>query len=114
MQRGEVWDVDFPPPVADGDREMAGPHPALVMSARDYGQNPMVVVVPFTSKMQALRFPYTLLVQPTPQNGLTMPSVLLIMQLRAVMKVRAKALMGRMETETMREADRLTREMLGL
>ncbi|MCJ7513790.1 MAG: type II toxin-antitoxin system PemK/MazF family toxin [Anaerolineales bacterium] len=113
MERGEVWDVDFPPPPGKPTRELAGPHPALVVSTKDNSANPMVMVVPFTSKSNALRFPYTLMVTPSAENGLTVQSVLLVLQLRAVGRARLKSKMGSLEAAFLREADRLIREMLG-
>jgi mRNA interferase MazF len=47
---------------------------------------PTVLIIPFTSTMGAVRFPGTLIVTPDRQNGLTMPSVALVFQLRALDK----------------------------
>jgi mRNA-degrading endonuclease toxin of MazEF toxin-antitoxin module len=42
-----------------------------------------VVIIPFSAKPDALRFPGTALIQPTKSNGLTTPSVALVFQLGA-------------------------------
>ena len=42
--------------------------------------------MPFTGSRRATRFPGTVLVQPDGQNGLTVPSVALVFQLRALDK----------------------------
>jgi mRNA interferase MazF len=47
---------------------------------------PTVLIVPFTSVTAASRFDGTLLVSPDGKNGLTLPSVALVFQLRALDK----------------------------
>lgn len=45
---------------------------------------PTVLIVPFTSSPNATRFPGTVLVQPDGRNGLTVPSVAFVFQMRAL------------------------------
>jgi mRNA interferase MazF len=58
----------------------------LVQAAPFIASLPTVLIVPFTSTLAAARFAGTLVVQPEGQNGLTVPSVALVFQLRAVDK----------------------------
>ena len=47
---------------------------------------PTVLIVPFTSTVAAARFQGSVVVSPDGQNGLTLPSVALAFQLRAIDK----------------------------
>ena len=81
MIRGEVWSVLLP--VGSG-REQGGQRPAIVVQDAVYGQlSPLVLIVPLTSQLSALRFSATVQITPSPQNGLTLPSAALIFQTRA-------------------------------
>ncbi|MBI4567091.1 MAG: type II toxin-antitoxin system PemK/MazF family toxin [Planctomycetes bacterium] len=75
-QGDTVW-ISFPP---QSGAEQAGRRPGLVVQADTAGHIPTVLVVPITSNQRALRFPGTLAVPPTSENGLTSPSVLLVFQ----------------------------------
>jgi mRNA interferase MazF len=82
MRRGEVWRVRLPP--ASGHAQ-SGDRPALVVQNDAFtAVLPTVLVVPFTGNLAAARFAGTLRVDPDGTNGLTMPSIALAFQLRAV------------------------------
>ena len=82
MRKGEVWQVRIP--FAPGHAQ-AGERPAVILTADAFiPALPTVLIVPFTGSRGALRFPGTVLVQPDGQNGLTLPSVALVFQLRAL------------------------------
>lgn len=84
--RGSVVYVNLPPP-RGGDHVQAGRRPAVVIHANEsYEDVPVVLVVPGTSKLGALRFPHTVRVEPTSENGLVTPTVFMGFQLRAVDK----------------------------
>ena len=51
MQKGEIWLVELPS--ADG-HEQAGTRPVAVLTETEAN---IAIVVPFTSNLQALRFP---------------------------------------------------------
>lgn len=55
------------------------------------------LIIPFTSNVLALRFPYTLKIEPSLKNGLSFPSVLLIFQLRAIDSKRLRKSLGELE-----------------
>jgi mRNA interferase MazF len=82
MQRGEIWQVDIPFTPGHGQ---AGMRPAVIVQDTPFlATLPTVLIVPFTCAQSATRFPGTVLVQPTGQNGLTVPSVALVFQMRAL------------------------------
>ena len=55
------------------------------------------LIIPFTSNILALRFPYTLKIEPSLKNGLSFPSILLIFQLRAIDSKRLRKRLGELE-----------------
>jgi mRNA interferase MazF len=73
-----------------------------------------VMVIPFTSQLGAKRFPHTIVVQPTAQNGLTMESILLVSQLRAIDVRRLQATLGQLDSNTMSLVNDEIRYMLDL
>jgi mRNA interferase MazF len=84
MTQGEVWRVRIPP--VSGHAQ-AGERPALIVQDGPFiASLPTVLVVPFTSTLGAARFDGTLIVQPNAQNGLSVLSVALVFQLRALDK----------------------------
>jgi len=81
MIRGEICLVALP---AASGHEQGGQRPAVVMQDAAYGEaSPLVLVVPLTSQSNALRFPATVQISPSPQNGLSLSSVALVFQTRA-------------------------------
>jgi len=72
------------------------------------------MIVLFTSNLKAQRFPHTILVQPSKQNGLTAPSVLLVFQLRAIDKQRVSKKIGSLEDELMGKVNQGIKDLLGL
>ena len=113
MNRGDLYWVEFPP--ASG-REQAGRRPALVVeSGAPSSRLPTVVVVPITSRLEALRFANTLEVAPSRENGLQAPSVLLVFQVRAIDKRRmVPPPMGTLEPVYLEKTERLLRQLLAL
>jgi mRNA interferase MazF len=80
-------------PATDG-KEQSGYRPGIIIS------NPtkdIAIIIPFTSNILALRFPFTLKIEPNPQNGLSVPSILLIFQIRAIDKTRIKNKLGKLD-----------------
>ncbi len=80
MRQGDVVWVEFP---AGEGRVQAGRRPAVVL--QDGALNlPTVAVIPLSSQFAALRFPATVLIDANATNGLRVPSVALVFQVRAV------------------------------
>ncbi|WP_022671326.1 type II toxin-antitoxin system PemK/MazF family toxin [Hippea alviniae] len=87
----EIYLIELP---KTNGHEQHGVRPALVIS-KPIKQ--IAIVMPFTSNMTALRFPYTLKVEPSKENGLSFPSVLLIFQIRAIDSKRLVKKLGVLE-----------------
>ena len=110
MKRGDVWRVRLP--TVPGHTQ-AGERPAIIMQDDSFNLSlPTVLIVPFTSANRATRFPGTLLVQPDPQNGLTMPSVALVFQMSALDRQNCLDPLGELDPATLDQIlallDRLT------
>ena len=96
MDIGDVYTVEIPP---SNGREQAGTRPAIILQASQFeSQLPTVLIVPLTSQLAAQAFPGTFLIHPDSENGLTMISVALVFQLRAIDKRRLRRRIGRLGT----------------
>lgn len=83
MTRGDIVLVNLPQAADGAGHEQVGTRPALVVQDDPTSETlSVIMIVPFTSNLKAQRFPHTILIQPSAQNGLSMPSVLMIFQLR--------------------------------
>src|SRR5262245_8964708 len=99
MRRGEVWRVHIP--FAPGHAQ-TGERPAVIVQEdRFIASLPTGLIVPFTGTLAAARFEGTLVVQPDGQNGLTMPSVALVFQLRVLDKRDCLARLGILDPQTL-------------
>ena len=110
MRKGEVWQVGIP--FTPGHAQ-AGDRPAVILTEDAFiPALPTLLIVPFTGSRGTVRFPGTVLVQPDGQNGLTMPSVALVFQLRALDKRDFVHLLGVLDPATLAqilaELDKLT------
>ncbi len=106
MKKGEIWLVEFP--LSNG-HEQTGERPVIVLA--DTTAN-ISIIVPFTSNVQALRFPYTVEIKPTRTNGLVAASVALIFQLRAIDKKRFKKKIGVLEESTLTVINNLIKKLM--
>lgn len=115
MARGDIWTVELPIPSGRPGHEQVGYRPAIVVQADPTGTAlPTTMIVPLTANLNALRFPHTVRVDPSPQNGLVKSSVLLIFQLRAIDKKRLGNKLGRLESHHMQQLEAEMRNLLGL
>ena len=110
MERGEVWSVSFP---LSGGREQSGERPALVVQDAAYGESsPLILVVPLTSQLAALRFPASVQIDPSDENGLSVSSVAMVFQTRALDRSRFRNKLGEITEgelgEILGELNRLT------
>ena len=111
MARGDVLLILFPMPAHSHEQE--GYRPALEVQ----DTNPLLpttMVIPFTSSLGAARFPHSLLVQPSAENGLDVPSVLMVFQLRAIDKSRIDKRIGQIESSHLRTIESEMKALLGL
>lgn len=114
MARGDIILVNLPETVVAG-REQTGSRPALVVHD-DSTENilSVIMIVPFTSNLAAQRFPHTVFVVPSLENGLSVESVLLVFQLRAIDKRRIIRKIGRLEKSLLHQVEAEIKGLLGL
>jgi mRNA interferase MazF len=111
MQRGDLYWVRLPE--VDG-REQAGIRPAvIVQDPVAGGALPTVLVVPLTSQLAAARFPGTLRIEPDDENQLSMTSVPLVFQLRAIDRRRLAGRLGRISSTQLERIYEMLDELLG-
>lgn len=115
MARGDILTVNLPAPSGQPGVEQVGHRPAIVVQTDTTDLLlPTTMIVPMTSRLGALRFPHTFRVDPSPQNGLAVPSVLLVFQLRAIDKQRLGQRIGRLEQYHLQQLDTELRGLLDL
>ncbi len=108
MKKGEIWIIN------SGDsngHEQSGIRPAVVVSGVVAN---VVVVVPFTSNVKALRFAHTIQFQPTVSNNLSSISIAMIFQLRAIDAKRLEKRIGFLSANEIKSVGQEIRKMLKL
>lgn len=108
MKKGEVWIADIP---ELGGHEQKGVRPIVIVADT---QTTVAIVIPCTSNLRALQLPATLLIEPSPTNGLKTSSIALILQLRAIDKKRLKKKIGIIERFTIKEINKGLKQLLDL
>jgi len=112
MRRGDIIRVDLPDAASSSGHEQVGTRPALVVHDDATSQTlPVLMIIPFTSKLGVQHYPHSLLIQPSSTNGLSVPSVLMVFQLRAIDKRRVLAVLGHLEDEAL---ERVNAELIGM
>lgn len=101
MARGDIILVALP---FSDRREESGNRPAIAIQADDT-YSPMLMVIPLTSSLASLRFPFTVKINPSSQNGLTVTSVAMIFQLRAIDPKRIICKIGELESVYLLQVD---------
>ena len=89
--KGELWVVELP---FKNGREQRGTRPCLILADTKTSMN---IVIPMTSNLQALRFPYTLEIEKSRENGLMEDSIALVFQIQSLDKNRFKEKIGIIE-----------------
>jgi len=108
MKKGDICLVNL---AVEVGHEQFGKRPAILISDTKTG---IVVVIPLTTNLEALRFPYTLAVLPDRQNKLDKESAALIFHIRAIDGSRVTKVVGKINKDIQRKIDKIMREMLGL
>lgn len=104
----DLYLVEIPKSIG---REQSGFRPAVLIS------NPtkeISIIIPFTSNILGLRFPFTMQIEPTIENGLTSRSILLLFQMRAIDSSRLKKKIGIIDSENLIHIKKLLHKMLNL
>jgi len=108
VKKGEVWIVSIP--FADG-HEQQGTRPVILMADTS---GSVVIGIPCTANMRALRFPYTILLTPSHRNGLEYDSIALVLQIRAIDKKRLEKKVGVIEKAALQKIEHELRRLLVL
>lgn len=111
MQEGDIYLVEIP---ASNGHEQAGFRPAIIIQSSDIEKLPTVLVIPLTSKIKAVGFPFTLLIEPDGKNNLDIVSVALLFQLRAIDKKRIKNKLGKISSSKLKHIKQKICELMGL
>jgi len=112
MRRGDVYDARLSP--AEGS-EQTGIRPVVIVSRNVINRfSPVIVVVPFTNAANVKRdYPSDVRVSKG-EGGLSLESVALTGQVRAIAKTRLLRYRGTLPPETMRRIDQALRITLDL
>jgi mRNA interferase MazF len=115
MTRGDIVLVNLSQTSDGVGHEQVGTRPALIVHDDATSDTlSVVMIVPFTSNLKVQRFPRTVIIEPSKSNGLTIPSVLLVFQLRAIDRQRVGRRMGHLEDELMEKVNQEMKDLLGL
>ena len=110
-RRGDVFLVSFDPTVGS---EIRKTRPALVVQNDVANRHsPITIVATITSRFDDRLYPTEVAVQPG-EGGLTVPSVVLLNQIRSVDGRRLVRRLGRLQSGTMERVDRALLISLGL
>jgi mRNA interferase MazF len=101
MARGDILLINLP--FSDG-REQSGRRPAVAVQT-DVSGEPMLMIAPITSNLNALRFAYSVKIEPSEENGLTEVSIVMIFQMRAIDKSRIIKKIGTLSDTNLAEVD---------
>jgi mRNA interferase MazF len=97
MRPGDVVWVELP--VVQGHEQM-GSRPAIVLQDDTVASgSPLVVLIPLTTVGRAIRFPGAVEIPPSPVNGLTLRSIALVHQIRALDRRRLRNTIGKLDDE---------------
>ena len=108
MARGDILLVGLP---ESDKREEKGNRPAIAVQT-DIATSPRLMIVPVTSSLGALLFPFTVRIEPSERNGLTLPSVAMVFQLRAIDRKRIIQKIGELELQYLTQVDAEIWQML--
>lgn len=91
------------------------PRPAVVVQSNHLLPYPMVIVVPFTSELDARPPPFTrLTIDPSPVNGLRQVSQLMIDRIIGLPAATLRPTAGKLDDQQMTEITRLLALWLGI
>jgi mRNA interferase MazF len=107
---GDIFWADLPS--ANG-REQSGRRPAIIFQDTIAFPLPTVLVISLTGQTSALRYA-GVLIQPTPLNGLSGPSVALVFQLRALDTTRIGGQIGHLNDPDLAAIQALAKQLMKL
>ena len=111
MTVGEIHWIELPPGTGN---EQSGRRPAIIVQDASFaGLLPVVLVIPLTTATATLRFPGTVSIPTSPENGLRQPSVALVFQMRAVDRRRIGGRIGTVSADVLAEIFSALDRLLG-
>lgn len=114
MTRGDVVLVELPIPGGQPGHEIFGERPAVVVQYGGIANLSTTVVVPVTKNLKAERVGGAFVIQPSQTNGLDLPSLALVFQVRAIDKARIRRRIGKLEAEYLKRLDESLKALLNL
>ncbi len=105
MAQGDILLVALP---ESDKREEKGNRPAVAVQTNIAS----LIIVPVTSALAALRFAFTVRIEPSSTNGLTLSSVAMVFQLRAIDRKRIIRKIGELEPKYLAQIDAEIWQML--
>lgn len=108
MNKGEIWIVELP---FKNGREQRGKRPCIILGDSKIG---MIITIPLTSNLQALRFPYTVEIKKSVQNGLEADSIALVFQIQSLDQRRFKNKIGTLEKSYIDKISSMVKELMEL
>ena len=108
MKKGDICLIEF---MSFRGHEQMGFRPAIAMSEETAN---LILVIPLTSKLEALKYNYSLEISPSKTNGLNTKSIAMIFQLRAVDKRKIKGKIGNIEEDVLDNINNQIKKMLKL
>ncbi len=109
MTKGDVWLVDIAETVG---HEQYGTRPAVILA--EITQYLIVILVPLTKNTKIASAPFTTIIQPSKSNGITVPSVALGLQIRAVDRKRLIRQLGVLDSPDLASLNAQLKQMLQL
>lgn len=107
--------VELPAVAASSGHEQIGTRPALVIHDNaTIAALPVVMIIPFTSNPSVSRFPHVVPVDPSIATGLSVPSFLMVFQLRAIDKARIRRRIGAVDVHIMQRVNEEVTKILGI
>jgi mRNA interferase MazF len=98
MKRGEVWEVNLDPSIG---AEIKKIRPCVIVNRDALARLPLKIVVPLTE-----RAPWHVLVEATPQNGLSKNSSADTFQVRSISETRLIRRLGEISDQVMGEINK--------
>jgi mRNA interferase MazF len=107
MRNGDICLIDLSVGVG---HEQYGKRPAILISE----STNVAIVIPLTTNLNSLRFPYTIEISPDNKNNLEHPSVALIFHLKSIDKSRLIPNIGKINKTTLDNINNVLRRLLKL
>jgi len=108
MDKGEIWLANLPQWTG---REQLGTRPVIIMADSKIG---MIIIIPLTSNLSSLKYPHTIEIKSSKQNGLDKESVALIFQIKSIDEKRMIHKIGMLEDGDLNKIEGILRELIKL